>query len=539
MSLVSPSGAAPAAPDDPSSAVAAHYSRSLELLMEESWLRDGRMDLVDSLREEGGTQRDAPLSASSSSSSPIMSPSLRSSGGNKAVNEFEQLHALVRALRRRDTEPCMRWLVEQRAQLDAEIARVEEELDAARERQQTSQSELAAQRSDSGEDADAHGRPATDSAPSSFSAIYGRRRVSFTGQGQRVDVASPPLPSAAQSSSAARVASLGTRLSTLHSSRAALHSLQFDLHRVRFLQILIDTEAAARRIAQLGKRHSHARASRKRKGDGAPSRSPVGASQKQRARREGARSVHSAARSSSGGSGGVEEDGDAEMGGAGPASTMDADEEEAEALAADRSSESEEDDDEQQLEEGSEDEEKQSGGGSRGADIDAELDALTSTARRAVGLPPAPQGRGSSITGVTAPTSYSYHAALRYAQQFFPPFADTHMDGQSANNAGPSQPPVQCSRSDAPNKSLIETSSFSFLFLCVSAIRRLSGCLLFLGELTPSSSVSAPPSHPYASLFSRSGNAQLWRDVIQRAKRLCFQHINKPERDPVAVWSAG
>ena len=423
--LLPPSGAAPAAPDDPSSAVAAHYSRSLELLMEESWLRDGRMDLVDSLREECGAQRDAPLSASSSSSSPIMSPSLRSSGGNKAVNEFEQLHALVRALRRRDTEPCMRWLMEQRAQLDAEIARVEEELDAARERQQTSQSEIAAQRSDSGEDADAHGRPATESAPSSLSAIYGRRRVSFTGQGQRVDVASPPLPSASQSASAARVASLGTRLSTLHSSRAALHSLQFDLHRVRFLQILIDTEADARRVAQLGRRHSHARASRKRKGDGAPSRSPVGASQKQRARREDARSVHSAARG-----GGVEEGGDAEMSGAGPAATMDADEEEAEALAADRSSESSEDDDEQPREEGSEDEEKAGSGGSRGADIDAELDSLTSTARRAVGLPPAPQGRSSnSIAGVTAPTSYSYHAALKYAQQFFPPFADTHMDG--------------------------------------------------------------------------------------------------------------
>lgn len=438
--LLPPSGAAPAAPDDPSSSVAAHYSRSLELLMEESWLRDGRMDLVDSLREEGGVQRDAPLSESaSSSSSPTMSPSLHTSGGNnKAANEFEQLHALVRALRRRDTEPCMRWLVEQRAQLDAEIARVEEELDAARERQQTSQSEIAAQQSDSADHADAHGGPATESAPSSLSAIYGRRRVSFTGQGHRVDVASPPLPSAAESSSAARVASLGTRLSTLHSSRVALHSLQFDLHRVRFLQILIDTEADARRVAQLGKRHSDARASRKRKGDGAPSRSPVGASQKQRARREGARSVHSAARGSGGG-GGVEEDGDAEMSGAGPAATMDADEEEAEALAADRSSQSSEDDDEQPREEGSEEEEKAGSGGSRGADIDAELNSLTSTARRAVGLPPAPQGRSSnSIAGVTAPTSYSYHAALKYAQQFFPPFADTHMDGRSTNNAAQS-----------------------------------------------------------------------------------------------------
>jgi hypothetical protein len=68
-------------------------------------------------------------------------------------------------------------------------------------------------------------------------------------------------------------------------------------------------------------------------------------------------------------------------------------------------------------------------------------------------------------------------------------------------------------------------------------IRRLSGCLLFLGELTAPSSSSGIGSHPYAALFSKAGNAVLWQDIIQRAKRMAFAQMNRPEHNPLAVTS--
>jgi hypothetical protein len=68
----------------------------------------------------------------------------------------------------------------------------------------------------------------------------------------------------------------------------------------------------------------------------------------------------------------------------------------------------------------------------------------------------------------------------------------------------------------------------------VEDIRRLSGCLLFLGDLTRPSSTT-PASHPYASLFSRDGNSQLWRSILHTAKRLAFTHMHRPDRNPLVV----
>lgn len=69
----------------------------------------------------------------------------------------------------------------------------------------------------------------------------------------------------------------------------------------------------------------------------------------------------------------------------------------------------------------------------------------------------------------------------------------------------------------------------------MSDIRKLSGCLLFLGNLTSASPSCPPPSHPYASLFSRASNTRMWRDVLERTKRLYCQHIQRPDTNPVLV----
>lgn len=69
---------------------------------------------------------------------------------------------------------------------------------------------------------------------------------------------------------------------------------------------------------------------------------------------------------------------------------------------------------------------------------------------------------------------------------------------------------------------------------CVSDIRRLSGCLLFLGQLTPASP-SATLSHPYASFFSPSGNARLWHTAYTRAKSLALVQLQRAPHDPLVT----
>jgi len=440
-------------------AAAQRYSHALAQVMEECWLRAGRMDLVESLRAEeqqistaaggGPSQRaesatiaDVPMAPAASSDSPAVPAAVSDTSPSSPQSAFRSLHSLIRALKRRDADPCMAWVIAQKADVQQQLERTQAEME--RQRELTARAALQAASSGTA------GAPSDPSAPR-------RKRVSFNApEGKDGESESGEDPAGAEASSAvaalaASLSSLSTRLSQLETSYNALHALHFDLHRVKFLQLLSHSEEEARQST----RARESKQSRKRK----PSvHSPARSATVARLRP----SISSSAPDSS--SGGALE----------PSSSVQ--EEEAAAMAAEQTSGDDSEEEAPEEEDGTQED-------------DAQLNAVAAAAARRAGI------RTPATAAVAAHSSFSHHAALKYAQTFFPQFAATQMDG----------------------------------------IRRLSGCLLFLGELTSSPSSTLPPSHPYASLFSPAGNRQLWQDAIQRAKRLAFARMHRPEQDPLAV----
>lgn len=394
---------APADPTAPSASVssavgAAHYSRALESLMEETWLRDGRMELVDALRAETGktvwpgsedTSAETKMAGAAAASSPSLSPGLESSRSlspdASAPGDFHPLHAMVLSLKHRDLAPCMQWIIARKSALEQQMIRVQAEIAELREGIMTDMTDAA-------------------DAPLSPAAAR-RKRVSFNaeekqGEAQRPDSSADAASAADASSTAAaaspsssavcRVSSLTTHLSSLQSFYGSLHALQFDLHRLKFLQILTDSEDSTRRAKHMRRAHKHGH---KRKGD------------------TNGDDVESADPLSSNGAGagdlGLPPRKDHRK--LASESSMRDDpvsaEEEA-ALAADQtSSEGEDEHDEQE------------------GNSDEELNAMAAAGTRDAGL--------TQPAGREAPTSYSHHAALKYAQTFFPPFAATRMEGQT------------------------------------------------------------------------------------------------------------
>jgi len=379
--------APPAAASTP--AAPSHYARSISLVMEESWIRDGRMELVEQLRSE-----DNAVSAEASSAGALaengeatVSPVETQKGAPAAGDSYRSVRAMLSALKRRDTEPCLQWLLGEKAVLEARAQHIQQAV--AQERQK------AHNRGDE-ETVDGRSGSATAAGP----AATRRKRVSFSGaDDEKEETAESPFAA----SSAAALAALSTRMSSVQSSQAALHALHFDLHRLRFLQMLMgrddSREAEAEGEAQLraGKhtqQPQQLRTSRKRKsaarsgGDGHAS---------------GARSrpVRASLPTSASAS----------------ASAMEEEEQEtAAALAAEQTSSS--------SSSSASDAEAE---GAAETEEDRQLNAVAAAASRKVGIrTPA----SDAATAAAAPSGVSHHAALKYAQAFFPQFADTRMDGQ-------------------------------------------------------------------------------------------------------------
>jgi len=449
-------------------------------LMDESiiahWRREGRFELVEALRQESRRDRaerkhDGDMVDGEPESDQERDREKKEKDETKLDASFKTLHMILRALKGRDMAPCLRWVIEQKSRVSNEIA--EEERNAAdAAAQQAAEAEAAATR-------DAQSRAAARSTTSPGSGRR-RRRVIFSDEDdddarmrrrrddEDGDVRMEddhPSSSAASSAStpdsvSATKAASSAKLSLLRSSHADLHSFEFDLHQLKFLSLLLESE----RNATNRRRRGTTRSGTKRKQpalDGTePSPDPSPVNMDLDASTAPANAAHATS--------GVEE-------------------EEASALAADASSEESDDDDDAE---------------------DAELNRIArrGQSRSTSSSSPsssAPAGATSSQTNgneqsqqtqPTRPSSMMHHAALQYAQTYFPPFADTRMDD----------------------------------------IRRLSGCLLFLGHLAPSPA-SPTPSHPYAKLFSRRGQSNLWRHARRKVKKIMLGMMGVPLEDPMRL----
>ena len=391
------------------------YLRALDHVLEETWLRDGRMDLVESLRKETGREQQAQaqmIQAVSALSQPAAIDRLQDDGG--VQRDFARLHALVDSLKHRDADPCLGWILDRKAAIKRQIMSLEADMSRAQE-----------------EDHDGEGTENGSASTAAATAATARRkRVSFSSD-EKGNSASASAGSAASfsssfsSSSAAAhvsVASLSPRLASLHSAYDALHTLQFDLHRLKFLQLLVtseeNTRAKHRTRAQLHKNGTRKRKNGdqqqsedeeqdKEESNGSGSATTVTPSHPRKDRRSDESDI-------------AMQDADAST----------AQEEEA-ALAADQtsSSSSDESDDGRSPKIHEEDEEDE------GAS-DEDLNNLVASSRRAVGLDVPASSAAPAAPAVphanakTSPTSFSHHAALKYAQTFFPEFAVTRMEGK-------------------------------------------------------------------------------------------------------------
>jgi hypothetical protein len=96
------------------------YRGWFESIMMDSWLRDGRTDLVDALRAEAMTPGEG---ASNDTTQAVVDSPV-----SHEAHEFHTMHTLVRALQRRDMEPCLKWIIDEKARVDAQIKQTEAEL---------------------------------------------------------------------------------------------------------------------------------------------------------------------------------------------------------------------------------------------------------------------------------------------------------------------------------------------------------------------------------------------------------------------------
>lgn len=389
------------------------YRLWLETIMVETWLRAGRTDLVDSLcRESPGLSTSRPGVATADGGGDGGSAPALDDGRRATEEGFATMHQFLHDLKKRNIDTCLKWIIKEQGIVKHEIRDLEDRM-----------SEDAAVAS-----AQPHSASA-DTAGGQTNTRGGiRKRVSFSQEDDEIDESHRSRRSTQTTTTTTELTSTSTSsihphssssmhltstLASLQSQQGALHTLQFDCHRLKFLQILIDSEEETRTSRATTKRQHH----RKRKHQGTTQHATT------------------------------TNDGDNET------RTIDEDVdmlgEESAAMAADETSSDED---------------------------------LNSIAR----------GDSGGATGGESvnPTSFSHHAALKYAQTFFPSFADTRMDD----------------------------------------IRRLSGCLLFLGHLTSSNS-----NHPYVTFFTRDGNSSLWSDVARRARNICLARMKKPTIDPMVV----